>query len=266
MHDYDSIVQEALTSPGKLHESYSRLWEFSMGNQWLAMMQIGEPQPIATFNKWKEIGRHVKKGSKAIELLMPVLKKAKDEVTGDDQKKMFFLPKRYWFALSQTDGQDYTPAPIPDFDIKRMLAALNITQQPYQSMSGNSMGYAMTDQRIIAVSPLAFDPVKTTFHEVAHVLLHPGIVSDHDKLPKDVREVEAELTSYLVKSSLGLFDNLDYARGYIRNWIGDTSLEKVRFSKVFAAADTILKAGREPKPELPIALDHRQTAPATLSL
>lgn len=52
------------------HKGCSRPWEFSMGDQWLAMMQMGEPQPIATFNKWKEIGRHVKKGSKAIELLM----------------------------------------------------------------------------------------------------------------------------------------------------------------------------------------------------
>lgn len=196
----------------------------------------------------------MKKGPKAIELLMPVLKKAKDEVAGEDQKKISS-------CLNAIGSLSRRPKARSTFQRPFQISRLR-----YCSMSGDSTGYARTNERIVAISPLAFDPVKTMFHEVAHVLLHPGIISDHEQLPKDVREVEAELTAYIVKSALGLFDNLEYSRGYIRNWITDTSLEKVRFSKVFAAADTILKAGREPKPEPTIPTDHQHTAPATLSL
>jgi hypothetical protein len=43
-----------------------------MGNEWLAIIELGRAEPIHTFPGWKAIGRHVKKGAKAIELIMPV--------------------------------------------------------------------------------------------------------------------------------------------------------------------------------------------------
>jgi hypothetical protein len=42
-----------------------------------------------------------------------------------------------------------------------------------------------------------------------------------------------------------------YSRGYIQNWMKDSTVEKVRFGKVFAATDSILKAGRIGAPERP---------------
>jgi hypothetical protein len=47
-----------------------------------AMMQCAirgiEPGPLASFNRWKELGRHVKKGEKALTLCMPVTCKRKE--------------------------------------------------------------------------------------------------------------------------------------------------------------------------------------------
>jgi hypothetical protein len=244
-HNYEAIVQTALTEPGKIAAAYSALHDFSIGNQWLAIMQLGRPEPIATLPAWKAVGRTVTRGQKAIELIMPVVKKVKAEVTEtrQDEGSMFFIARRHWFGLSQTQGAEYVPN-VPGFDIDKCIAEIGITKEPYQSMSGNSMGYAKTAEKIIAVSLLAFDPLKTSFHEIAHVLLHPNLTSDHEALRRDVKEIEAELTAYLVKMSLGHTANLEFSRGYIQNWMADTTLEKVRFPKVFAAADTILKAGR----------------------
>jgi hypothetical protein len=45
---------------------------------------------------------------------------------------------------------------------------------------------------------------------------------------------------------------LEYSRGYIQNWIGDGTVEKVRFGKVFGAVDAILKAGKI-EPDRPLA-------------
>jgi hypothetical protein len=178
--------------------------------------------------------------------MMPIFRKAKEEVTEQDRgPPAFFVMRKYWFPLSATAGADYTPPPVPGFYKDKMLSELHITEEPFQSPSGNCMGYAKTDARIIAVSPLALDSFLTLFHECAHVLLHPGILSSDDERPvSSVRETEAELVAYLVKSALGDTDNLEYARGYIRNWIDDGTVEKVRFPKVYGAADAILKAGK----------------------
>jgi hypothetical protein len=262
-HDYETIVRQALTEPGKVAEAYFAFHEFSMGNQWLAIMQFGRAEPIHTFPGWKAIDRHVKKGARAIELIMPVFKKAKAEVTSEDeQSTVDFIARRNWFGLSMTEGREYTPDPVPNFDFCRCMEELSIRKEPYQSMSGNSMGYAKTAERIIAVSPLAFDPFKTTAHEIAHVFLHPNIFSDHHGLPRDAKEVEVELTAYLVKTALGRTENLEFSRGYIQGWMDDTTMEKVRLGKDFAAADTILKAGRvAPNPSTSPTLAAPQLVP-----
>jgi len=244
--DYEKLTFEALKSPGQLHAAYSAFHQYSIANQLFAASQLSQIEPINSYGGWKEIGRQVQKGAKGIALMMPIFRKAKEEVTEQDRgPPAFYQMRRYWFPLSATEGQEYTPPPVPGFDKDKMLSELHITEEPFQSLSGNCMGYAKTDARIIAVSPLAFDSFKTLFHECAHVLLHPGILSADDERPaRDVREVEAELSAYLVKSVLGSTDGLEFSRGYIRNWIDDGTVEKVRFPKVYSAADAILKAGR----------------------
>ena len=125
---------------------------------------------------------------------MPVFKMAKVEVTSEEeQSTVYFIARRNWFGLSMTEGREYAPDPVPDFAFCRCMEELSIRKEPYQAMSGNSMGYAKTAERIIAVSRLAFDPFKTTAHEIAHLIPHPKIFSDHNGLPRDAKEVEAHL-------------------------------------------------------------------------
>lgn len=50
-------------------------------------------------------------------------------------------------------------------------------------------------------------------------------------------------------AAVGSAENLESSRGYIQPWLGDRTVEKVRFDKVVGTADAILKAGRlEPHP------------------
>src|SRR3989442_2358266 len=73
---FRQLLEEAVTKPGTLMKAYSLFWSYSIGNQILALIQAnnrGIPLgPIASFNRWRELGRHVKRGEKAIELCMPV--------------------------------------------------------------------------------------------------------------------------------------------------------------------------------------------------
>jgi antirestriction protein ArdC len=65
-----ALLDEAVSKPGYIHQAYSRFHAYSIGNQLLALFQCVErglqPGPLASFRKWKELGRHVKKGEKAM--------------------------------------------------------------------------------------------------------------------------------------------------------------------------------------------------------
>jgi hypothetical protein len=119
-------------------------------------------------------------------------------------------------------------------------------------VDGNTQGYAIPRERVMAISPIAFDPTKTGINEAAHVLLHgdEGQLVDTDRPERSTREVEAELTAYLVKAALGIDNGQEFSREYIQNWLAGTQTEKVRFPAVFGAVDRILKAGR-PEPARP---------------
>jgi hypothetical protein len=74
--DMRTILQAALTQPGVMNQAYRAFHNYSIGNQLLAALQLldkGLPlAPIASFNAWREKGRFVKKGEKAICLFMPI--------------------------------------------------------------------------------------------------------------------------------------------------------------------------------------------------
>jgi hypothetical protein len=91
------------------------------------------------------------------------------EETAEPQTCYAFRLRAYWFVLAQTEGEDASIPPIPNFDIDTKLCALNITRTPFDELNGNIQGLARS--REIAVNPVAGLPHKTTFHEIAHIVL-----------------------------------------------------------------------------------------------
>src|SRR5437773_2280197 len=81
--DWPAILADAVQKPGVISKAYSTFWNYSVGNQLSALFQCLlrgiEPGPIHTYRGWSELGRHVKKGEKAIILTMPVTVKRKRE-------------------------------------------------------------------------------------------------------------------------------------------------------------------------------------------
>ena len=108
------------------------------------------------------------------------------------------------------------------------------------------MGYAR--ERSIAVSPLNPMPWKTTFHELAHVLLAhtaEGDQNDGELTPRNLRECEAEAVALLCCAALDL-PGVDQASGYIQSWWGaGNPIPERSAQKILRAADAILKAGRQ---------------------
>ncbi len=253
---FSDLLQQAVNEPGTISTAYRQFHTYSLGNQLLAWGQCLArgipPGPMATYPKWKELGRHVCKGAKAITLCQPVTVKRKGDAgnqtdDGNDLSEVFtrFIYKPRWFVLAQTEGQDIEPAPIPSWDRVRALAALEVVEVPFDATDGNVLGFARA--RSIAVSPINPMPHKTRFHELAHVLLGhtaEGVQADTEITPRSLRECEAEAVALVCCAALAL-PGVAECRGYIQSWWGQGhEIPERSAQRVLKVADQILKAGQ----------------------
>jgi antirestriction protein ArdC len=250
--DWSALLKHAVEAPGEVSAAYAAFHGYSLGNQLLAAFQAhgrGLPLgPINTYKGWVALNRQVKKGEKAIALLMPVTMKRKklDERTGVEDEKTWkqFIHRNNWFLLAQTDGEDYRPAErVGTWNRHTAIASLDVREVPFEHPDGNCMGMAWG--REVAVSTLCPFPEKTFFHELAHVLLgHTANekTEEFTQMPMSLQEVEAEATAYLCIESLGLKDG-HHCRGYIQHYLRGHEIPEQSARRAMAAADKILKAG-----------------------
>jgi hypothetical protein len=249
---FADLLRSAVTDPGVISSAYSQFHQYSFGNQLLAMVQCLErgirPGPMATFPKWKELGRHVRKGEKAITLCQPVAVRRPTDVADDPSDSdvfVRFVYKPHWFVLAQTDGSDIEPAPLPTWDVKRALTTLDVQEVPFEAVDGNCLGYALA--RTVAINPVNPMPQKTRFHELAHVLLghtSEGMHADSEITPRNLRECEAESVALLCLAALRLA-GVEHCRGYIQAWWGaGNPIPERSAQRILKAADQIIKAGR----------------------
>lgn len=257
---WSALLVEAVNKPGTIMKAYSAFWNYSVGNQILALIQCElrgiQPGPINTFPKWQTLGRIVKRGEKALTLCMPLTRKRRNDESAEnnEQKKeqvfTTFVHKARWFVVSQTFGNELGPITIPEWDAERALKTLCIERITFDKTDGNCQGFAR--KRSIAINPVAQLPHKTLFHEMSHVTIGHTLESDFadtEKTPRNLREVEAEAVALLCCEALGL-EGADYCRGYLQNWLyegsgyGANAIPEKSAQKIFRGADQILRAGR----------------------
>ena len=255
---FAALLQSAVHEPGILSQAYQQFHTYSLGNQLLAMFQCHErdiaPGPMATYTRWRELGRQVKKGERALTLCMPIQRKRKAETTDPDTGETGteetawtqFIYKPRWFVLSQTEGQELPEAQIPAWDRHTALDALNIQEIPFDHVDGNTLGYAR--ERSMAINSLNPLAGKTRFHELAHVLLgHTAedTQADSEVTPRTLRECEAEAVALLCCAALDL-PGVAECRGYIQTWWGQGNpIPERSAQRILKAADQILKAGTD---------------------
>ncbi len=249
---FAALLESALNEPGTISAAYSAFHNYSFGNQLLAMSQCMAREiplgPIATFPKWKELGRFVRKGEKAIVLCQPITFKAKETAEGEPDAMMTrFTYRANWFVMAQTDGDDMPALNAPTWDKATALTVLDITEKPFDLTNGNIGGYA--EKRTLAINPVGTHPFRTLLHEIAHIVLghtaEGDQLSDDPTTPRTIREVEAESVAYLCAAALGITEGADDSRGYIQNWHarGESITDK-HAQRIFKATDTIMKAGK----------------------
>jgi len=192
--NFAELLSRALLEPGIISTAYTAFHGYSIGNQILALVQCAErgimPGPIATFMGWKDKGRCVRKGEKAIVLCMPITakRKGKDDrpvtdASDDSKPEAFtrFVFRPNWFVLAQTDGQDVEPLTIPDWDQARALETLGISwmlpplmmpRPPMSKFSSMMIAEAPVSRAAHAhASPETPAPTTTTSADRSHLML-----------------------------------------------------------------------------------------------
>jgi hypothetical protein len=164
--------------------------------------------------------------------------------TAEPQTSYAFRFRAYWFVLAQTEGEDAPIPAIPGFDIDLALCALNITRTPFDELNGNIQGFALG--REIAVNPVAGLSHKTTFHEIAHIVLGHTTsekLVDSEQTARHIREVEAESVALICCETLGL-EGAEFCRGYVQHWLKtEKEIPTQSAARILAAATSILKGG-----------------------
>jgi hypothetical protein len=143
-------------------------------------------------------------------------------------------------------GADVSPLATPAWDAERALAALNVTEVPFDETHDHVLGCARG--RSIAVSPLSPLPHKTRFHELAHVLLGHTMQAeqnDGDGTPRGLRECEAETVAMLCCATLDL-PGVESSGRYIQWWWGAGKIPRQSAQRILKAVDQILEAGTSP--------------------
>src|SRR5260221_1788239 len=129
---WQQLLHEALTAPGSLTGVYDRFHDYSLTNMLLFRMQ-GIHEPVASYSRWQSLGRHVLKGSRAKEVIVPVLVKGEpdpnetlDEKRERVAKLIGFKVLRAVFRLSDTEDARLPLVPTPGWDLQTTLGKMGI--------------------------------------------------------------------------------------------------------------------------------------------
>jgi antirestriction protein ArdC len=191
----------------------SRFHRYSWGNSLLIYSQRADATHVAGFHALLKMRRYVRKGEKGIVILAPVVgrKKSDNQLTEDEQTRVFGFRAAHVFDVSQTDGE-----PLPEFAtvkgdpeeytsrLKEFVASRNITLEYDHAISparGMSSGGKITLLPDLAPA----DQFSVLVHEAAHELLHRG--DRRSETTHTVRETEAEAVAFVVCHAIGLDTN-----------------------------------------------------------
>ena len=222
--------------------SLSKFYDYSLGNTILIAMQMPTATHVASFRSWKrDFNRHVRKGERGIEILVPMVVKSKlgdtEDVPQDDgetteRRKLVGFKVGHVFDVSQTEGE-----PLPTLvdevagGVERYAAVMDavraVSAYPVKLVADlpeGTKGYFRRGELIAIREGMSEgQTVKTALHELAHSRLHDG---DPEGMPdRAMREVQAESVAYAVSAALGL-DTSGYSFGYVASWaVGKTDEE-----------------------------------------
>lgn len=220
-------------------ETMSQFHKYSSNNLMLIKQQNPNASLIASFNKWKELGRYIKKGQKALKVLYPMEFKVEEENKNgeiEEAKKVTFKYGNV-FDISQTSGKKLDLFKLEDLkgEVEFYDDIMNVFESMaeeigytlcFNKLDSNLKGLCNYETKKITINSNVeeLQKIKTCIHELAHAVTHDPLkdkklnpLETKLSLSRSEKEIQAESIAYIVSHSLGL-DTSDYSFKYIASW------------------------------------------------
>ena len=185
---------------------------YSLTNTTLIHHQKPDATHVAGYRTWQRQGRQVKKGSRGLVILPPIVRRVEGaEETEDmddlEEPDVVGFKTAYLFDIRQTEGK-----PLPDLAkvkgdpgvyldrLKRFIAGCGIRLQRSDRLGlteGVSSGGVITANKNLS----AAETFSVMVHELAHELLHQH---EDQRQSHTLREAQAEAIAYVVAQAVGL--------------------------------------------------------------
>jgi hypothetical protein len=254
----DFLVQQLQAGKSEALTAYlaamAHFHRYSFGNILAIARQRPAAKRVAGFQTWKEMGRHVRKGEKGIQIFAPMIasrrandKDAKESETNVRPVLIGFRPVYVW-DQSQTDGAD-----LPEFShsisgevgahrdrLMDFLSEQNIALE-YNEMIAPALGVSYGGRIALLSGQSPAEEFTTLVHEAAHELLHRS--ERRMSTTRTVRETEAEAVAFVVGNALGL-EMGTAASDYIQLYDGNASLIAESLEFIQRTSSMILAAIR----------------------
>jgi antirestriction protein ArdC len=231
----------------------SKFRQYSFNNTMLILIQCPHATRVASYKKWAELGRQVEKGQKGLSIFAPMMRKRKDETSGEEKRYVSGFRLVPVFDVSQTTGDalpdDVTRPTLLDGEDPAGLfeSLVKIANEAgYLLRFGPSErgenGYTSPSEKMIQISEGLSDAqrTKTLIHEVAHMILHTDekTLTEDAILHRNVAEIEAESVAYIVANVHGMVTD-DYSIPYVAGWSNGKT------EQIAATADRVLKTAKQ---------------------
>ncbi|VTY22505.1 PBECR4 domain-containing protein [Streptococcus anginosus] len=219
----------------------SQFNQYSSRNLRLILAQKPDASYLAPYNTWRKFDRYVKRGEKALSVIIPVTYVKKDQQgqpildkNGRPETGMTFRLKPTTFDVSQTEGKEMPKAAevkeqLTDLDYANLYRALmsiaktNDVSVRFEEMAGETKGYYSPAEHQIVLRSHDMNKsqlIKIFIHETAHSELHHSNNPQREQLTRSNAELQAESVAYVVASYYGI-DTSDYSFDYLAGWSKD---------------------------------------------
>jgi DNA primase len=231
----------------------ARFHDYSFANTrliWAQSIARGfTPSRVAGYRAWQELGRHVRKGERGLQILAPVIRKVTPDNEEEEEKRVVGFRVVHVFDIAQTDGDPLPEVPITlvEGDLPSHWEQVRglITESGFDLQVadvdhlGEANGITDWNRRnvVVRASLPGAQRFKTAVHELAHIRLHEPN-SDGRPSCRGIVEVEAESVAYMVCAGLGI-DSAGYSLGYVASWSGGD------LTKVASTANRVISCARE---------------------
>jgi hypothetical protein len=202
----------------------ARFHRYSWSNVALILAQRPDATQVAGYSAWLRMHRYVRRGERALKIIVPMRKKVAREEGGEESKLFFGVGNV--FDFSQTEGE-----PLPTIEVpvltgrvgERLHAALagvasreGLQVERVPELPGETMGfYERGANRIVLRLAAQLQMTKTLAHELAHHFAGHG--GPDDRSSRAEKETVAESVSYVTLAHYGL-DSGERSFPYVAVW------------------------------------------------